>query len=233
MAIRVRGVCVAQAAENVVSIVENCPILGQAACIYKARDFNRVEGRIGLRSKTDNQKRKKKNKKRSWWWKGKFLSLVEEKIVIGSGKLRLRDSIFNYSFSFLLLLFLLRVRAMRISRVISLLLVSCCERKKNKKGGKVRFCARILRGKSTMKRDWVGETVTERSCWPDWSVKGYRVKQFPENDRERDFSRLFDLLGVPGKCNYYRILLFRCLDIVDTFAFEADTRESFRYEEKI
>lgn len=70
------GVCVAQAAENVVSIVENCPILGQAACIYKARDFNRVEGRIGLRSKTDNQKRKKgKNKKRSsklfkraWQW---------------------------------------------------------------------------------------------------------------------------------------------------------------------
>ena len=46
----------AQAAENVVSIVENCPILGQAACIYKARDFNR--GRIGLRSKTDNQKRR-------------------------------------------------------------------------------------------------------------------------------------------------------------------------------
>lgn len=51
-----RGLCVAQAAENVVSIVENCPILGQAACIYKARDFNR--GRIGLRSKTDNQKRR-------------------------------------------------------------------------------------------------------------------------------------------------------------------------------
>lgn len=41
------SLCVAQAAENVVSIVENCPILGQAACIYKARDFNRVEGESG------------------------------------------------------------------------------------------------------------------------------------------------------------------------------------------
>lgn len=41
------SLCVAQAAENVVSIVENCPILGQAACIYKARDFNHVEGESG------------------------------------------------------------------------------------------------------------------------------------------------------------------------------------------
>lgn len=54
-------------------------------------------------------------------------------------------------------------------------------------------------------------------------MKGYRVKQFPRNDRKRDFSRLFDVLGVAGKYNYYRIPLF--LDIPSLRKFSLRTKK--------